>query len=66
MNKQSKQNIFKVVGLAVGLPSSMLGVFAIGYYLVSKSVISPEIALVLLLGIIFYTFWLMIRYASKK
>ena len=61
-----KRNILKAVGLAVGLPSSMLGVFSFAYYLVSKSIISMELALVIFLSIIFYTFYMMIRYANKK
>jgi hypothetical protein len=65
MNKE-KPNIIKVVGLAVGLPSSILGVFALVYFLIHKDYLSTEFGLVLILTIIFYTFYLMIRYANKK
>lgn len=65
MNKD-KPNIVKVLGLAVGLPSSILGVFALAYFLIEKKYMSTEFGLGLILTIIFYTFYLMIRYANKK
>jgi hypothetical protein len=64
--KEDKTNILKVVGLAVGLPSSILGVFGVVYMLINKEIISPLVGLVLIVTIIFYTFFLMIKYANKK
>ena len=67
MKKESENtNILKVVGLAVGLPSSILGVFALGYYLVKEDIISSLMALFFLIVVIIYTFVMMIRYANKK
>ena len=62
----NKQNIIKVVGLAVGLPSSILGVFAFVYFLIHKDFISPVFGLLLIITIIAYTFFLMLKYANKK
>jgi len=64
--KEEKTNIIKVVGLAVGLPSSILGVFALVYFLINKNIVSASVGLLLILIIIAYTFYLMIRYANKK
>lgn len=64
--KDAKPNILKVVGLAVGLPSSILGVFGFVYFLIHKEYISTAVGLSLILTIIFYTFYLMIKYANKK
>lgn len=62
----NKSNIIKVVGLAVGLPSSILGVFGAIYFLMNKNYISTGVGLILIVSIIAYTFYLMIRYATKK
>ena len=61
-----KTQILKAVGLAVGLPSSILGVFGFSYYLVQKGVISSTVALLLIIIIITYTFYLMVRNANKR
>lgn len=56
------QNIFKVLGLALGLPSTILGVFALIYYLAEeKKIISYGAGLSILLVIIGYTFYLIIK-----
>lgn len=64
--KEDKPNIAKVLGLAVGLPSSILGVFGFVYFLIHKDLISTGVGLGLIIAIIFYTFYLMLRYANKK
>ncbi len=64
--KEDKPNIVKVLGLAVGLPSSILGVFAFVYFLIDKNYISSTTGLLLIVAIIAYTFYLMLRYANKK
>jgi len=61
-----KQNILKVVGLAVGLPSSILSIFILVYILMDKEIISETAALIMILLIIASTFFLMVRYAIKK
>ncbi len=64
--KEDKPNILKVLGLAVGLPSTILGVFALVYILIEKEIISTITGLIFIVVIIAYTFYLMIRYANKK
>jgi hypothetical protein len=64
--KDNKPNIIKVVGLAVGLPSSILGVFAFVYFLIHENYITPVVGLLLIILIIAYTFFLMLKYANKK
>ena len=49
--KDKKMHIAKVVGLAVGLPSSILGVFAFVYILTKKNIISETTGLFLILAI---------------
>lgn len=61
-----KKNILKVVGLAVGLPSSILSIFILVYILMDKDIISETGALIMILLIIASTFFLMVRYAIKK
>ncbi len=61
-----KNQFLKAAGLAVGLPSSILGIFGFLYYLMSEDFISPLIAGLIISLFIFYTFYLMIRYANKK
>lgn len=64
--ENEKSNILKVVGLAMGLPSTILGVFALIYYLMNKNYISSGVAILIIVSIILYTFYLMIKYAAKK
>lgn len=61
------KNINKVVlGLAMALPSTILGAMVLLYQLVGKNIISENVALVLLLLIIVNTFYLMLRYVIKR
>jgi hypothetical protein len=53
---------WKVLGLALGLPSLILGVFFALYYLVSKGIISWTALLVVMLLVIGNTLFLMVRY----
>ena len=62
----SKRNIVKIVALAVGLPSTILGVFFFIYFLMENKYISTELALILILLFVAHIFYLMIRYAIKK
>lgn len=55
-----------VMGLALGLPSTILGVFGFIYLLVQKGYINWTVALVLLLLVIFNMFYLIFRYARKS
>lgn len=63
---EQKQNIIKIVGLAIGLPSSILGVFFLMYFLIENKYISTTTGLITILILITYTFFLMVKYANKK
>lgn len=62
----TKTNIIKIVGLAVGLPSTILAIFFFIYHLIQTKVVSMEIGLSLIILVIAYIFYVMIRYAIKK
>ena len=66
MANKDKQNILKILGLAIGLPSSILGTFFLMYFLIENKYISPLVGLSIILLIVGYTFFLMVRYANKK
>lgn len=61
-----KPQIMKVLGLAIGLPSTILGIFFFIYYLIQEEIISTMLGLTLLVLVIINVFYLMIRYAIKK
>lgn len=65
-NEIRPANILKVLGLGLGLPSTILGIFALVYYLMDSGYISNEIAVSIIVLVIFYTFYLMYKYANKK
>lgn len=50
-----------VMGLAVGLPSTILGLFFVLYQLVQNDVISWNTLLIMLLIVVIYTLGLMVR-----
>lgn len=56
-----KQSWWKVMGLAMGLPSLILGVFFGINVLVQKNIIGWTLGLVVLLGIIVNTLFWMVR-----
>ena len=66
MAEEEKQNIIKILGLAIGLPSSILGVFFLMYFLIENNYISSTVGLIVIVLIITYTFVLMVKYANKK
>ena len=56
----------KIVGIALALPSTILGVFFTIYYLIQENIISETLGLSFLVLIICYFFYLMVRYAIAK
>ncbi len=60
------ENKLVVVGLALGLPSTILGISFFLYTLLKKNIISEALFLIILVAVVFNTFWLMIRYVSKR
>ncbi len=55
-----------VMGLALGLPSTLIGVFALLYNLVQAGLISWNVSLVIMVLVSVNTLYLMIRYVNKK
>jgi len=62
MKNSSQQKWWQVLGLALGLPSIILGVFFGVYSLVQNQVISWGWALFILILVIGNTLFLMVRY----
>ena len=60
------QKLFLVMGLAVGLPSTIVGVFFFLYQMVKSGYISWNMLLVILLIVILYFLVLMVRNVLVK
>lgn len=54
------------MGLAMGLPSTILAVAVMAYKLVEAGLIEQWVGLLIVLVVIVYMFFLMIRYALYK
>lgn len=65
-DKEEQVSIIKVVGIAVGLPSSILGIFFVVYFLIEKGHIPAWLGMLLIITIIIYLFYLMVRNVYKK
>lgn len=61
-NESNKQAWFKVLALAMGLPSLIVGVFFGLYILVQKGLIGWTTVLVVMILVIVNTLFLMVRY----
>lgn len=61
-----KKKYLMVMGLAMALPSTILGVFAFVYYLIEEKIISNTLGLVLIILVIINVFYLMIRSVTKR
>lgn len=55
-----------IMGLALGLPSSIIGLFFVLNTLVSNGFIDFNTMLILLVLMVVFTFFLMMNYARKK
>lgn len=64
MNEKQKQ--YMIMGLAMGLPSTIIGVAALSAKLVDAGYISEEAGLAFVIIMVAYMFFLMVRYALKK
>ncbi len=60
-NQTPMRKFFMVMGLAVGLPSTIIGLFFILYQLVKSGVISWNALLAILLVVIAYMLGLMVK-----
>lgn len=66
MSEGSAGNTLKMMGLALALPSTILGVAYLIYYLTEQKIISEGMGLVILISVVGYFFFLMVRYALNK
>jgi hypothetical protein len=64
MKLQSKY--IKVLTLALGLPSTILGVFILGQQLVKNKMISETAAFIILLVIVLNSLFMIVKYGIKK
>ncbi len=64
--KTSMQKMMLTMGLAVGLPGTIIGVFYLLYVLVQKGYISWNMLLGILLLVIGYFFFLMVKNGVGK
>ena len=55
-----------VMGLALGLPSTLIGLFMLLSFLESKGYISFTVMLIVIVTVTIYTLVLMLNYARKK
>jgi len=65
-NKKEEMGILKVVAIAIGLPSSILGVFFVVYYLIQNGHIPAWLGMLFIIIIIVYLFYLMVRNVYRK
>ena len=63
--KMSKQYSL-ILALAVGLPSTILGVSYLVYLLMEKQLITPLIGILVIFLVVSSSLYLMVRYAIKK
>lgn len=64
MNEKQKQ--YTIMGLAMGLPSTIIAVAVMASKLVEGGYISESVAFASVIIFVVYMFFLMIRYATKK
>lgn len=63
---QKKQGIVKVLGMAVSLPASILGSYFFQNMLVQKGIIKTWMGTSIIVIVVIYVLFLMIRYALKQ
>lgn len=63
---QTLKKFFTVMGLALGLPSTIVGVFFFLNHLVRKEIISWNVLLGILLVVVLNILFLMVRHVVKK
>lgn len=64
--KKKPLNNMAVMGLALGLPSLIIGLFGIIYQLVENGVFGWSIGFTIFIAVILNTLYLMVRYVVKK
>lgn len=67
MKQESPMRKFMIVmGLALGLPSTIVGLFFLLYQLVQSQIISWNVLLIILLVVVIYMLGLMVKYVLVK
>ncbi len=66
MSSRQPQKWWQVMALAMGLPSIIIGVFFGVYSLVQSQIIGWGCALIIILLVVGYTLFLMVRYGMVK
>lgn len=54
------------MGLAMGVPSTIIGVFFLFYFLDQQKILDLKYGILILVVTILNTFFVMVKYASKK
>jgi small-conductance mechanosensitive channel len=62
----NKKKYMMVMGLALGLPSTILGISLFVYYLMEQKIISHTVGLIIIVLVVVNIFYLMIRSVSKR
>jgi len=65
-NKSNKRKFLLVMGLALALPGTIIGIFFLLYELVRNSIITWNLLLVSLLVVVFYFLILMVKNGLGK
>ena len=72
MSEEQRENVkfiqktMKIMGLALGLPSTILGLFFFLKKLQSENIISSWMTLTILVVVVLVTLFLMVKYGSKS
>lgn len=64
--KEMQSGILKAVGIGLGIPSSILGVFFFVYYLIQEGHIADWVGMLIIVVIVGYLFYLMVRNVYQK
>lgn len=62
----ASRKFWLVMGLALGLPSTIVGVFFLLYYLVQNNIISWNVALGIIIAVVAYMLYLMVKNGLER
>lgn len=66
MNEENNnKKLIKVLGLSLGLPSTVLAIGLVVVNLIQENVISTTLGIIIILAVIFNIFWLIFRNLKK-
>ena len=64
-DKENTRKMLKVLGLSLGLPSTVLAIGLVVVYLIQEKVISTAFGIIIILAVIGNIFWLIFRNLKK-